>query len=112
MAILRIGAEQLRRQLTEILSRVRHGGDPVIVERHGKPQVVMIPYEQYEQVSEFLKKKAAQPMSEEEFERRMVEKGIIWPRQHMSTSLIEPAERRLIETTGKPLSQVILEERR
>jgi prevent-host-death family protein len=112
MAVLRVGAEQLRRQLSEILARVRYGGEPVIVERHGTPQVVVIPYEQYEQVSEFLKKKPARPMSEDDFEQLMVEKGILMPRQRVTTPLIEPADRQLIETTGKPLSQVILEERR
>lgn len=48
MAIRRVGAEELRRQLTHLLNRVGYGGEEVIVERNGKPIAVLVPYESYE----------------------------------------------------------------
>ncbi|MFN8485285.1 MAG: type II toxin-antitoxin system prevent-host-death family antitoxin [Anaerolineae bacterium] len=44
MGTLRIGAEQFRRELTELLNRVGYGGDEVIVERNGRPIAVLKPY--------------------------------------------------------------------
>lgn len=44
METIRVGAEQLRRQLTELLNRVGYGGAEVIVERNGRPLVVLKPY--------------------------------------------------------------------
>lgn len=44
METIRVGAEQLRRQLTDLLNRVGYGGDEVIVERNGRPLVVLKPY--------------------------------------------------------------------
>ncbi len=49
METLRVGAEQLRRQLTELLNRVGYGGDHVVVERNGRPIAVLLPYEIYQQ---------------------------------------------------------------
>ena len=43
MTILRVGAEQFRRQLTELLNRVAYGGDYVVVERHHTPIAVVAP---------------------------------------------------------------------
>ena len=45
MATLKVGAEQFRRQLTDLLNRVGYGGDEVIVERNGRPIAVLKPYE-------------------------------------------------------------------
>lgn len=47
MAILQVGAEQFRRQLSELLNRVGYGNDEVIVERHNTPVAVLIPYQTY-----------------------------------------------------------------
>lgn len=47
-----VGAEQLRRQLTDLLNRVGYGGDEVIVERHGRPIAVLRPYSGYREVTE------------------------------------------------------------
>jgi prevent-host-death family protein len=44
MATIRVGAEQLRRQLTDLLNRVGYGGDEVIVERNGRPLVILQSY--------------------------------------------------------------------
>ena len=44
MTLLHMGAEQFRRQLAELLNRVGYGGDQVIVERHGTPIAVLLPY--------------------------------------------------------------------
>lgn len=49
MGTIRVGAEQLRRQLTDLLNRVGYGGDEVIVERNGRPLVVLKPYAEIEQ---------------------------------------------------------------
>ena len=42
-----VGAEQLRRELTDLLNRAGYGGERFIVERHGTPLVAVIPYEEY-----------------------------------------------------------------
>ncbi len=48
MTKIRIGAEQFRRQLTDLLNRTSYGQEHIIVERHGTPLAVLIPYELYE----------------------------------------------------------------
>ncbi|MEZ4729413.1 MAG: type II toxin-antitoxin system prevent-host-death family antitoxin [Caldilineaceae bacterium] len=48
MAEIRIGAEQFRRQLTDLLNRVSYGDDHVVVERHGTALAALIPFEIYE----------------------------------------------------------------
>lgn len=110
MAVLRIGAEQLRRQLTEILSRVRYGGDQVIVERHGTPQAVVIPYSWYEEALDRRAEQRPGPLTEDEIERLLVEKGILLARDETIPPPTDDWQPVLIE--GKPLSQGILEERR
>lgn len=42
-----VGAEQLRRELTDLLNRAGYAGEHFIVERHGKPLAVLTPYEDY-----------------------------------------------------------------
>ncbi len=51
MGTLRVGAEQFRRELTELLSRVGYGGDEVIVERNGRPIAVLKPYAGREEIA-------------------------------------------------------------
>ncbi|MEZ4865613.1 MAG: type II toxin-antitoxin system prevent-host-death family antitoxin [Caldilineaceae bacterium] len=48
MTALHIGAEQFRRQLTELLNRVSYGGEHIIIERHSTPLAALIPFELYE----------------------------------------------------------------
>lgn len=48
MAELRIGAEQFRRQLTDLLNRTCYGQDHIIIERHGTPLAAVIPFDLYE----------------------------------------------------------------
>lgn len=52
MTTIRVGAEQFRRQLTDLLNRVSYGGDEVIVERNGRPLVILKQYEEVDQVTE------------------------------------------------------------
>jgi prevent-host-death family protein len=47
MGVLQMGAEQFRRQLTDLLNRVGYGGDQVIIERYGAPIAVLLPYSLY-----------------------------------------------------------------
>lgn len=54
MSIIRVGAEQFRRRLTDLLNRVSYGGDEVIVERNGRPLAVLRPYAEREQTVEAL----------------------------------------------------------
>ncbi len=51
MGTLRVGAEQFRRELTELLNRVGYGGDEVIVERNGRPIAVLRPYARREEAT-------------------------------------------------------------
>lgn len=50
MAEIRIGAEQFRRQLTDLLNRVSYGADHVVVERHGTALAALIPFALYEAI--------------------------------------------------------------
>jgi len=51
-------------------------------------------------------------MTEEEFEQRLLEKGIISRIPPRITDLTPYRNRKLIEVKGKPLSETIIEERR
>jgi len=62
-------------------------------------------------VDELLAKTAPQ-MTEEEFEQRLLEKGIISRIPPPITDLTPYRNRKLIEVKGKPLSETIIEERR
>lgn len=48
MTEMHIGAEQFRRQLTDLLNRVSYGNEHVIIERHGTPLAALIPFQLYE----------------------------------------------------------------
>ncbi len=48
MAEIRIGAEQFRRQLTDLLNRTSYGRDHIIIERHGTPLGALISFSLYE----------------------------------------------------------------
>lgn len=50
MTEIRIGAEQFRRQLTDLLNRVSYGTDHVVVERHGTALAALIPFALYEAI--------------------------------------------------------------
>ena len=49
------GIEEARRQLGEIIERVRLNDEHVTVSRYGKPVAVVVPVEWYEQVSQEVK---------------------------------------------------------
>lgn len=51
MSEIRVGAEQFRRQLTDWLSRAGYGADHIIIERHGSPVAVLVPFHFYEQAT-------------------------------------------------------------
>ena len=53
MDILRVGAEEFRRKLSDLLNRVGFGKDRVIVERHGSPVAVLVPYEHYQDFEKY-----------------------------------------------------------
>ena len=48
MAEIHIGAEQFRRQLTDLLNRTSYGNDHIIIERHGTALAALIPFQLYE----------------------------------------------------------------
>lgn len=108
----RIGAEQFRRQLADLLNQVSYRGDQVIVERHGSPQAVLIPYPLYERVADLLEKTLAPAQSEDEFERTLVEAGLLHARQTAPPDPPTRPHHTLVAIPGKPLSQIIIEERR
>ncbi len=49
-----IGADELRRQLTEILIKLPKEGGEIVVTRHGKPQAVLVDLESYLELQEQL----------------------------------------------------------
>lgn len=64
---------------------------------------------------EWLDRQLAQPapqMSEEEFERHLLAKGIISEIPPPITDLTPFQNRKLMEVKGKPLSEMVIEERR
>jgi prevent-host-death family protein len=111
MQTVRIGAEQFRRELTEVLARVSEHDEQVIVEQQGAPQVVVISYTLFQQFAEQIYQRIKPQLTEDEFERLMIQKGIILPRETAATTLLtddwEP-----VPIQGKPVSEIILEERR
>jgi prevent-host-death family protein len=46
----RIGARAARNEFADLIGRVHYSGEPVIVERAGKPMVAVIPIELYEKL--------------------------------------------------------------
>lgn len=46
----RVGAREARNHFADLLDQVRYSGDPVIIERAGKPVAAMIPMEMLERV--------------------------------------------------------------
>lgn len=56
--------------------------------------------------------KSSPRMTEEEFEQRLLEKGVISRIPSPITDLTPYRNRKLIEVKGKPLSETIIEERR
>ena len=46
----RVGANEARNRLADLLGNVHRGGQVVVVERSGKPMVAVIPVEMHEQV--------------------------------------------------------------
>jgi len=67
---------------------------------------------QLREMLDVLMVKSAPPMTEDEFERRLLEKGIISRIPPPITDLTPYRDRKLIEVKGKPLSETIIEERR
>ncbi len=41
----RLAMAQFRAELSDVVSRVQHGGEPVVIDRHGKPAVAVVPLE-------------------------------------------------------------------
>lgn len=41
----RLAMAEFRADLADVVSRVQHGGDPVVIDRHGKPAVAVVPIE-------------------------------------------------------------------
>lgn len=50
MAVVNVGADDFRRELTQLLNKVGYGGDHVVVQRHNEVIAVVVPYELYEQL--------------------------------------------------------------
>jgi prevent-host-death family protein len=103
MQTVRLGAEQFRRELANLLSRVSVSGDQIIVERHGSPQAVLISYTLFEQLAEPIQQRANLQMTEDEFIRLMIEQGIVLPRETTSPSL-SIDDWKPVPIQGKPVS--------
>lgn len=56
MDTIHVSAEQLRRQLADLLNRVGYGKERVIVERYGAPVAVLLPYKTYQNLPEVASK--------------------------------------------------------
>jgi prevent-host-death family protein len=50
--VVRMGAREARQRFSELLGRVRYGGETVILESSGKPMAAVIPVETYEKMME------------------------------------------------------------
>lgn len=65
-----------------------------------------------EVIDDLLAENSEPPMSEEEFARHLAAKGIIAPINHSQTAAVDDDEWEPVEFTGKPLSEMLIEERR
>lgn len=50
MAVVRVGAEDFRRELTQLLNKVGYSGDHVVVKRHNEEIAVVVPFALYQQL--------------------------------------------------------------
>lgn len=50
MAVVRVGAEDFRRELTQLLNKVGYSGDHVVVKRHNEEIAAVVPFELYQQL--------------------------------------------------------------
>lgn len=50
MAVVRVGAEDFRRELTQLLNKVGYAGDHVVVKRHNEEIAAVVPFELYQQL--------------------------------------------------------------
>lgn len=50
MAVVRVGAEDFRRELTQLLNKVGYAGDHVVVKRHNEEIAVVVPFALYQQL--------------------------------------------------------------
>lgn len=48
--IIRMGAREARQKLSELVGRVRYGGDTVILESSGRPMAAVVPLEMYDRM--------------------------------------------------------------
>ena len=67
---------------------------------------------QLREMLDVLMVKSAPPMTEDEFERRLLEKGIISKIPSRSANPASYRSRKPVEVEGKPVSEIIIEERR
>jgi len=112
MQTIRVGAEQFRRDLAHLLSRVSYSEDRVIVDRHGAPQAVLIPYTLYKKNKKNLARAPEHVPTETEFVRSLVTKGVVRSPERIAADAATNPPRRLLQSTGKPTSEIIMEERR
>ena len=78
-------------------------------------EVKLLPADEQQKLREALDDIIAAPnsqMTEEEFERRLLERGIITRVPPPITDLTPYKGRKLMEIQGKPLSETVMEERR
>jgi prevent-host-death family protein len=54
MTVTVIASREARTQWRDMLDKVYSGANDVVIERYGKPVAVLIPYEDFEALSEFL----------------------------------------------------------
>lgn len=104
MADRRVGTHEAKTHLSEYLSRVRYGGERIVIERHGKPVAALVGME------DLARLEGGQESGEEKYRRALKEAGIeiTYPTEER----VPRKRRRLIEVRGKPVSEQIIEERR
>lgn len=106
MTSKRVGAHEAKTHLSECLNRVRYGGERIVIERHGKPVAALVSTEDLKRLEAL---PGAPETAEERYRRGLKESGleITYPTKER---VLE--ERRLIEVSGKPVSQQIIDDRR
>jgi prevent-host-death family protein len=112
MQTIHVGAEQFRRQLAELLNRVSYGREQVVIERHGSPQAVLIPYAVYEELANQLEPVDSVKQQEEAFERKLLETGFLLSAPCRSKDRANRPQWKPVQIAGRPLSEIIIEERR
>ena len=81
----RISASQAKAQLSSFLAEVAYGGQPIVIERHGKPCAALVSMDDLRQIEHY-RTTSSRPQGA----LAIPSYGVIAPLQHRMTELTKP----------------------